>query len=149
MLDQISLSLNRGEALLLTGPNGAGKSTLLRVLAGLCPVQAGSFSFNGLRGGTPEQALDIAYLGHLDALKPGLTLRENLALEAGIGGGQCDEALEALDLLTLADLPRGFSPQDRNGAVPSRAYCCARPRSGCSTNPAWGSMTRPSQHSAP
>lgn len=118
VLDQISLSLNRGEAILLTGPNGAGKSTLLRVLAGLCPVQAGSFSFNGLRGGTPEQALDIAYLGHLDALKPGLTLRENLALEAGIGGGQCDEALEALDLLTLADLPTRLlsAGQKRRGA---------------------------------
>ncbi|NVN23282.1 heme ABC exporter ATP-binding protein CcmA [Asaia siamensis] len=118
VLDQVSLALDRGEALLLTGPNGAGKSTLLRVLAGLCPFQGGSFTFEGRKGGTPEQALDIAYLGHLDALKPGLTLRENLALEAGIGGGTCDDALEALDLLALADLPTRLlsAGQKRRGA---------------------------------
>ncbi|WP_438383118.1 heme ABC exporter ATP-binding protein CcmA [Asaia sp. BMEF1] len=118
VLDRIGFSLDRNEALLLTGPNGAGKSTLLRVLAGLCPVQAGSFTFEGLRGGTPEQALEIAYLGHLDALKPGLTLRENLALEACTSGSACDEALEALDLLELGDLPTRLlsAGQKRRGA---------------------------------
>jgi len=118
VLKNVSFFLDRGEALLLTGPNGAGKSTLLRVLAGLCPIQAGSFTLGGLRGGIPEQAQDIAYLGHLDALKPGLTLHENLALEARIAGSKCDKALETLDLMELADLPTRLlsAGQKRRGA---------------------------------
>ncbi|WP_336760599.1 heme ABC exporter ATP-binding protein CcmA [Asaia sp. VD9] len=119
VLDGTSLALSAGEALLLTGPNGSGKSTLLRVLAGLCPLQGGRLTMGGRDGHDPEQALDIAYLGHADALKPGLTLRENLTLEARLFGSDMERALNALDLLDLADLPARLlsAGQKRRGAL--------------------------------
>ncbi|MGI4952125.1 MAG: heme ABC exporter ATP-binding protein CcmA [Janthinobacterium lividum] len=75
VLRDVSLAVPRGGAALLLGPNGAGKSTLLRVLAGLKRPDAGAVTW---RGADPRDG-DVAYLGHLDAIKPGLTVRENLA----------------------------------------------------------------------
>ncbi len=79
IFNDLSLGISAGEAVLLRGPNGAGKSTLLRVIAGLISAQAGRISLNG----TPHSERDdfqgqITYSGHLDAIKPQLTVAENL-----------------------------------------------------------------------
>ena len=78
----VSFTLNAGEALLLTGPNGAGKSTLLRVLAGLRRPNSGCLFWQGkpIELYTHAHTHRVAYLGHQDALKPSLSVRENLAL---------------------------------------------------------------------
>lgn len=106
VLDGITLSLSPGGAILLTGPNGAGKSTLLRTLAGLIRPDAGAILWNN------EPVVDrahfaqnLAYLGHQDALKPGLTLVENLALTARLSGASIPVALHALSLEGLGSLP--------------------------------------------
>jgi heme exporter protein A len=103
----LSLRVAPGEALLLLGPNGTGKSTLLRVLAGLLRPAAGRVTWDGA-----ELAEDAAahgarsrYLGHLDAIKPALTPREDLAFWARMRGGDPDAALAALGLSALAGLP--------------------------------------------
>jgi len=103
VLRDLSFAVPDGGALLLLGANGSGKSTLLRVLAGLKRPDAGQIAWRGqdLR----EQPAPAAYLGHLDAVKPGLTARENLALAARIGRGDATQALAALELSALADLP--------------------------------------------
>src|SRR5947209_1140597 len=77
----VSFSLRAGEALTVTGPNGAGKSSLLRLLIGLVSPTSGGIE---LIGGDPELALaeQAHYLGHQDALKPALTVRENQAFWA-------------------------------------------------------------------
>ncbi|MBS1070108.1 heme ABC exporter ATP-binding protein CcmA [Gluconobacter cerinus] len=95
VLDDVSLSLAHGDAMILTGPNGAGKSTLLRTIAGLRKPD----------GGTIERYGALAWLGHQDALKPGLTLTQNLALADRLGSGSMEDVLEALDLAFLTDLP--------------------------------------------
>ncbi|MBS1025225.1 heme ABC exporter ATP-binding protein CcmA [Gluconobacter cerinus] len=95
VLDDVSLSLTHGDAMILTGPNGAGKSTLLRTIAGLRKPD----------GGTIERYGALAWLGHQDALKPGLTLAQNLALADRLGSGSMEDVLEALDLAFLTDLP--------------------------------------------
>jgi len=95
VLDDVSLSLAHGDAMILTGPNGAGKSTLLRTIAGLRKPD----------GGTIERYGALAWLGHQDALKPGLTLAQNLALAHRLGSGSMEDVLEALDLAFLTDLP--------------------------------------------
>jgi len=96
-----------GGALVLTGPNGAGKSTLLRLLAGLFPPAAGRILWQGedALADLPLHARRIAYVGHLDAVKPGLTAAENLAFAARTGSVAVDVGLAALGLSALADLP--------------------------------------------
>ena len=101
VLYDIGFTVPAGGALLLLGPNGAGKSTLLRVIAGLGRREAGRI----LYGGSDDLAGKIGYVGHQDAIKPGLTAAENLAFTASRSGRPVKEALEALDLSALADLP--------------------------------------------
>jgi heme exporter protein A len=103
----LSFAVHVGGALLLTGPNGSGKSTLLRLLAGLLRPAAGSVTWNGqnvFEDRSTHTRL-AAYLGHLDAIKPGLSAIENLTFPAAIGGGAPHQALRAQGLLELADLP--------------------------------------------
>jgi heme exporter protein A len=101
VLDRIGFAVSAGGALLLLGPNGAGKSTLLRALAGLKRLDGGRITFDG----SSDYAGTAAYLGHQDAIKPGLTASENLAFTAHISGLGVAQALEALALSPLADLP--------------------------------------------
>ena len=101
VLYDIGFTVPAGGALLLLGPNGAGKSTLLRVIAGLGRREAGRI----LYGGSDDLSGKIGYIGHQDAIKPGLTAAENLAFAAARAGRPAREALEALDLSPLANLP--------------------------------------------
>jgi heme exporter protein A len=110
----LSFRLSEGAALLLTGPNGSGKTSLLRLLATLVPPAGGCL----LWGAKPFDA-DIAayrsalhYIGHQDAVKPGLTPRETLTFwaalhDAGSRGRSppIDEALAAFALEAVADWP--------------------------------------------
>lgn len=99
-----------GEVLVLTGPNGAGKTSLLRMIAGLLRPAAGRIELAGGEAelGVAEQA---HYLGHQDALKPSLTVCENLQFWARYLGGNDEavpSALAAVGLEELADLPAGY-----------------------------------------
>lgn len=96
-----------GHVLLLTGPNGSGKSTLLRVLAGLLRPAAGSLLWNGedMLSDVTDHARRVAYLGHQDAVKPALTVEENLRFTARLFGGDVRTALRAAELETQADVP--------------------------------------------
>lgn len=96
VLRDVSLEVAAGGALLLTGANGAGKSTLLRVLAGLKRADAGMVTW---QGEAVEEAR-VAYLGHGDGVKAGLTVWENLAFPITEGW-----ALGALGLEALRDVP--------------------------------------------
>ncbi len=108
----LSFAVSPGQALVLAGPNGSGKSTLLRLLAGLGRAAAGRLLWDGQdaladRG---AHAGRVACVGHLDAIKPGLTVAENLTFAAGLepaspGSGLVAAALQALGLTDLADLP--------------------------------------------
>lgn len=108
VLDELSFAVAPGEALILRGPNGAGKSTLLRALAGLLAPRRGEIRLDDV-----SQARDgdgyaegIAYAGHLDAIKPQLTIAENLDFWAALYGGEgIDAALERFDLRALSDRP--------------------------------------------
>ncbi len=101
VLRDVCIKLEGGGALLLLGANGSGKSTLLRVLAGLKRPEAGTVRWRGQD--VAEPGADLAYLGHLDALKLGLTVRENLAFPPA-----SDRALGPLGLLPLIDVPVRF-----------------------------------------
>jgi len=106
----VSFSVASGEALTIVGRNGAGKSSLLRMVVGLVRIAHGRIA---LDGGDPE--LNVAeqahYLAHQDALKPSLSVAENLRFWSGfLGTGAADiaEPLAAVGLDTLADLPAAY-----------------------------------------
>lgn len=106
----LNFSLPAGEALIVTGHNGTGKSSLLRVIGGLVRIAAGHLSLDGGLADTPlgEQA---HYLGHLDALKPSLTVAENLQFWAEFLGSArhaIGPALAAVELSPLAGLPAAY-----------------------------------------
>jgi len=103
----LSFTLPPGGALLLTGANGAGKSTLLRLLAGLLPAAEGMLLWDGndALADRVAHARRLRYLAHQDALKPSLTVAENLGFYARLWGGQVEPALAALGIARLADLP--------------------------------------------
>ncbi len=107
VLRNVSFTIEAGGALLLTGANGAGKSTLLRLLAGLGRPAAGRVLWRGqdVRDDLAAHAGRIAYVGHQDAVKPALTAAENLGFAARVGGGSVTQALAALGIAALADLP--------------------------------------------
>jgi heme exporter protein A len=106
----LGFSLDAGSALIVTGRNGSGKSSLLRLIAGLLHAEAGRIS---LEGGDPELSIgeQAHYLGHLDALKPALTVRENLHFWTAYLGptqNQPENAMERLGLAQIADLPAAY-----------------------------------------
>jgi heme exporter protein A len=106
----VSFSVASGDSLTIRGRNGAGKSSLLRIVAGLVRIAAGRLS---LEGGDPELTAgeQAHYLGHLDALKPSLSVEENLRFwSAFLGSTAVDlnEPLRAVGLDALADLPAAY-----------------------------------------
>lgn len=103
----LSFTLPAGGALLLTGANGAGKSSLLRLLAGLIPAAEGQLRWRGEEALADRvaHARRLRYLSHQDALKPSLSVAENLGFYARLWGGEVAPALAALGIESLADLP--------------------------------------------
>ena len=111
VFSDLSFRLEQGGALVLIGRNGSGKTTLLRLIAGLMPRAAGEVLWAGedALADLPSHGLRLAYLGHQDALKLGLTPVENLALwarvEAPRRSDAIGQALAAVGLADLAQLP--------------------------------------------
>jgi heme exporter protein A len=107
----LSFRVAAGETLLLRGPNGSGKSSLLRCMAGLLGPIAGTQTWNGqpVEGDAEGHRARLRYLGHQDAVKPALTVRENLGvwqqLHAVRDAAAIGKALADLAVDHLADLP--------------------------------------------
>jgi heme exporter protein A len=103
----LSLSVAAGGALVLAGANGSGKSTLLRLLAGLVRPEAGRVLWDGADAleDIAGHGRRVAYLGHQDAVKAGLTVSENLRFAAAVSGRPIMPALAAVGLEALAELP--------------------------------------------
>jgi heme exporter protein A len=130
VFSRLGFALQSGEALLVTGRNGAGKSSLLRMIAGLLHVAGGRLE---LQGGHAERTLaeQTHYLGHQDALKPSLSVMENLAFWARyLGGGEDapSSALASVGLEALGGLPAAYlSAGQRRRLSIARLIAAKRP----------------------
>jgi heme exporter protein A len=119
-----------GEAVAVTGPNGAGKTSLLRLTAGLLASGGGSIA---LEGGNDELTLpeQAHYLGHRDAMKPALSVGDNLTFWRDFLGGETsdtDAALAAVGLDHIAHLPAAFlSAGQRRRLSMARLLAVKRP----------------------
>lgn len=139
VIDGLSFNAAGGEALFVTGPNGAGKTTLLRCLAGLIASSSGTVQFDG---GDRDRTLgeQCHATGHANAVKPGLTVKENLSFWAAYLAGspqetgardaarRVDHALDRFALSALADIPaRYLSAGQKRRAGLARLLVADRP----------------------
>jgi heme exporter protein A len=126
----LDFAASSGEALAVTGPNGSGKTSLLRLIGGLLTMAGGSI---GLEGGEPELTLpeQAHYLGHRDALKPALSVAENLSFWRDYLGGEALDAGESLAKVGLdhaAHLPAAYlSAGQRRRLSVARLLAVRRP----------------------
>ena len=136
VLDEVNLTVNAGEVIVILGPSGCGKSTLLRTLNGLEPIQGGDIRFDGelLDANTDWQRLRqrIGMVFQSYHLFPNLTVLENVLL--GPVQVQKRERAEALlqaeQLLTRIglwerrhDYPRQLSGGQQQRIAIVRALC--------------------------
>lgn len=87
-LEDVSFDALRGEVLGLLGPNGAGKTTLIAHLSGLLPIQHGEITLDqySLAAERARKPTRIAVAPQEYAFYPSLSVVENLACFAGVGG---------------------------------------------------------------
>jgi heme ABC exporter ATP-binding subunit CcmA len=95
----ISFALNNNEALHIIGSNGSGKSTLIRILGGISEPSKGNI--------TKKEDLKISYLGHKNALKSYLSVRDNLDLLDLMDKEQIDNLLTKFNLMNKLDVTLG------------------------------------------
>jgi heme exporter protein A len=110
VFSSLDFEANAGEALAVVGPNGSGKTSLLRLIAGLLELSGGSIA---LEGGEGELTLaeQSHYLGHRDALKPALSVSENLKFWLDFLGGapsNLADSLATVELDHAARLPAAY-----------------------------------------
>jgi heme exporter protein A len=126
----LDFAISAGEALAVTGPNGSGKTSLLRLIAGLLTAAGGSID---LEGGEADLTLSeqAHYLGHRDALKPALSVLENLSFWRNFLGGEtfdADESLAAVGLDHATHLPAAYlSAGQRRRLSVARLLALRRP----------------------
>jgi zinc/manganese transport system ATP-binding protein len=118
VLQDMSLTIQRGEFIVILGPNGAGKSTFLKLLLGLVRPNAGTIQ---VLGSTPQRGNQaIGYAPQHRSLDTELPLRARDLVGFGLDGHRwgiglpnrsrqerIEKALLEVDALNLADAPVG------------------------------------------
>ena len=120
-LEDISLTIERGEFVSLLGPSGCGKSTLLKIVSGLSVPSQGAVSVNGM---TPENAREMMSFIFQDAtLLPWRTVEQNvglgLELDHAARGLRRERVAAMLHLVGLGHVARSY-PRQLSGGMKMR-----------------------------
>ncbi|WOD40771.1 ABC transporter ATP-binding protein [Nodosilinea sp. E11] len=128
VLDQVDLTLYRGEAVAIIGPSGTGKSTILRIIAGLLPPDEGEIYVDGRRRvGLIEDSPDPVGIGMVfqqAALFDSLTVAENVGFllyqHSDLPARQIRQIVD--DVLDMVGLPGTGSryPAELSGGMRKR-----------------------------
>ncbi|WP_282941662.1 ABC transporter ATP-binding protein [Paenibacillus sp. RC67] len=121
-IDNVSLSIQKGEFVSLLGPSGCGKSTLLNLVAGLEQAEQGSITVNGKPCSTPGPDRVVVFQEH--ALFPWLTVLDNVAFglkQKGIGKKEREAmAMEQIKSVHLSKFADRY-PHELSGGMKQRA----------------------------
>ncbi|PKN58757.1 MAG: hypothetical protein CVU56_04150 [Deltaproteobacteria bacterium HGW-Deltaproteobacteria-14] len=129
-VNEVDLTIDDGEFVVLVGPSGCGKSTTLRMIAGLEEITAGSLSIGGrVVNDVPPRDRDIAMVFQSYALYPHMTVAENMAFGLKLRkmpkveiAKRVDAAAEMLGLTEyLARKPKALSGGQRQRVAMGRA----------------------------
>jgi len=95
VIESISLSIAKGEFVVLVGPSGSGKSTFLRMIAGLEEITSGDCFISGKRvNNLPPKDRGLAMVFQNYALYPHMTVFDNLAFSLKVQGLKKSEIQE-------------------------------------------------------
>ncbi|WP_081941899.1 ABC transporter ATP-binding protein [Spirochaeta lutea] len=122
VLEDVSLSVRRGEVVSILGPSGCGKSTLLSVAAGLDAPPRGRVFLDG-RDCTGKPG-GVSYMQQEDLLLPWRRVGGNIALPLTLGGMSRAQAHQAVEELLPAFGLEGFArayPFQLSGGMRQRA----------------------------
>jgi phospholipid/cholesterol/gamma-HCH transport system ATP-binding protein len=128
VLDNVDLTINRGEALGIIGPSGTGKSTILRIIAGLTPPDTGEIHVEGVkRRGLIEDSADpvgISMVFQQAALFDSLTVEENVGFllfqHSKLGKRRIRDLVnEKLEMVGLAGISDRY-PAELSGGMRKR-----------------------------
>ena len=133
MLRNLNFEVAAGKLLVIEGPNGSGKTSLLRVLAGFIAPADGSVvvTIGSDHVLDPEErGKHVGWIGHQDAAKPQLMLRESLEFFSTLYGRQSRavEMLARVGLSRLGELPCQYlSAGQKKRLALARLILCERP----------------------
>lgn len=101
-VNELNLSVRRGEVYGFLGPNGAGKTTTLRMLLGLIRPTSGTATVLGESPGAPEGLDKVGALVESPAFYPYLSGRDNLRVMARYSGASRSRIAEVLEQVELS-----------------------------------------------
>jgi multiple sugar transport system ATP-binding protein len=124
-VEDVSLSIEDGEFVVLVGPSGSGKSTILRMIAGLESITEGELLLDGedITNQKPRER-DLAMVFQNYALYPHLTARQNIGFGLKMRGKESKKAIErrvqeSAEMMSIEELLDDY-PKELSGGQQQR-----------------------------